>query len=302
MAVRNGERYVAEAIDSLLAQSFGDLELVICDNASTDATERICRSAAQRDARVRYFRNRVDIGAGPNLNRAFGLSRGGYFKLAAHDDVLHPDFVARCVTVLDNNPTVVCAFTGTVDIDPRGRVVKEWGPRPGFGALSPSARCWEALAFTEEPFAIFGVIRSVELAATGLLGGFPSADKVLLAELAMRGPFCEIQEPLFLHREHPERSVHAAGMGHASIAWWDPSAARGLRFPYWRMFCELAAAIGRSPMSPRERLRCYGALLRWMPNNHHWLKLAYDAAVPLRPLLDRAWSRGRRRVKNDRVA
>ncbi len=291
LPVYNGEDFLAEAVDSVLGQTLTDFELIISDNASTDATEFICRAAAVRDERVRYVRNRINIGAGPNQNRVFELSRGEFFKLQAHDDILHPDFLARCVEALDNDHEIVCAFTSTIDIDPQGRVIKKWGPRPGLCAPTPGERCWDALSFVEEPFAIFGVARANVWATTGLMGSFPSADKVLLAELVMRGPFLEVEEPLFLHREHPLRSVHVAGVGHASMAWWDPRLAGAFKFPYWRMFRNLAAAINRTPMSQAERLRCYGALLRWVPDNGHWLKLVYDAAIPARPLLDRIWSR-----------
>ena len=71
--VYNGENYLAEALDSLLRQSFGDFELLISDNASTDRTQEICRAYAARDARIRYVRQDRNIGAGPNHNRVLEL-------------------------------------------------------------------------------------------------------------------------------------------------------------------------------------------------------------------------------------
>ncbi len=291
MPVYNGENYMVEAIESVMAQTLGDFEFVICDNASTDRTEEICRDYAARDPRIRYVRNRINLGGGPNNNRVFELSSAPYFKVHNHDDVMHPEFLDRCVEVLDQEPDVVVAFPNTVDIDPQGRVIKEWEPRPDLCSASPSERCWDALRFGDEPHALFGVMRADVLAQTGLMGSSPSADKVLLAELAMRGRFAEVPKPLFLHREHPLRSVHAAGIGHASMAWWDPRMVGALKFPYWRMFGNLARAIQRVPLTRAERLRCYRALLRWIPDNHHWLKLVYDAAVPARPLIDALYRR-----------
>jgi cellulose synthase/poly-beta-1,6-N-acetylglucosamine synthase-like glycosyltransferase len=66
MPVYNGENYLAETVDSILAQTFADFELVISDNASTDATEAICRAYAARDRRIRYVRNPSNIGAARN--------------------------------------------------------------------------------------------------------------------------------------------------------------------------------------------------------------------------------------------
>src|SRR3954470_1068595 len=87
LPVYNGQRFLAPAVSSLLAQTFADFELVICDNASTDDTEAICRRFAERDPRVRYHRNEQNVGAAPNFNRALALSTGQYFKWAAHDDL-----------------------------------------------------------------------------------------------------------------------------------------------------------------------------------------------------------------------
>ena len=109
LPVYNGERYLAEAIESVLRQTFADFELVISDNASTDRTAEICRSFARADGRVRYHRNEANLGALPNFNRVFDLGRGRYFKWAAHDDVLRPELLRRCVDVLeDNRDAVVC--------------------------------------------------------------------------------------------------------------------------------------------------------------------------------------------------
>ena len=97
MPVRNGQKYIREAIDSIRAQTFSDWELVICDNASTDNTESIVREYAQRDARIRYHKNERDIGPAGNHNVCFKLARGEYFRWHAHDDLIGADYLARCV-------------------------------------------------------------------------------------------------------------------------------------------------------------------------------------------------------------
>ena len=79
LPVFNGKRFVAEAIESILAQTFDDLELVISDNASTDGTEEICRAYAEKDERVRYVLNSENLGAAYNYNQTFHLSSGTYF-------------------------------------------------------------------------------------------------------------------------------------------------------------------------------------------------------------------------------
>ena len=122
LPVFNGERYLAPAIGSVLGQDFRDLELIVCDNASTDRTPEICAAYARRDARVRYVRNPRNLGAGPNYDRCFRLARGEYFKWAAHDDRLAPDYLSRTVAALDAAPGAVLCTTGVAEIGPGDEV------------------------------------------------------------------------------------------------------------------------------------------------------------------------------------
>lgn len=140
LPVYNGRNYLAQTMESLLAQTYTDFELVICDNASTDDTEAICRAFAARDERVRYFRNEENIGASANYNRVFELGRGMYFKWAAHDDLLAPAYLERCVEVLDQNPDVVLAYTQAKAIDGKGGIVKVYPGKHHFNSSDPRER------------------------------------------------------------------------------------------------------------------------------------------------------------------
>ena len=286
LPVYNAADYLRSAIDGLLAQTFEDFELLICDNASTDTTPDICREYAEKDDRVRYVRNRFNIGGGPNLRRVFELNRGQYFKLAHHDDVCEPNFLARCVEVLEDDPRVVCAFPASSAIDAEGEFVKDLPAWPEFEVDDPVARGWAALRYEKEPLAIFGVMRADVVEKVDLIGSSPSADRVWLAELLLHGPFREVPERLFLHREYDTRSVRTFGFGHATMGWWNPRAMSVLSFPYWRSFGALGKAIKRSPLTPAQRRRAYGLLPRWALENKHALKLIYDLAIPARPLID----------------
>lgn len=117
MPVYNGENFIEAALRSILAQTCREFELVVSDNASTDRTEDICRAYASLYPRIRYYRGDHNIGPARNANRTFLLSSGPYFKLAAHDDVLAPDFIEKCAGVLDRDPGVVLAYPLTMWID-----------------------------------------------------------------------------------------------------------------------------------------------------------------------------------------
>ena len=107
--VYNGEAGIDAALESLRAQTFDDLEIIVSDNASTDGTEEICRSHARLDPRVRYVRNERNVGVARNFNGLFRLASGRYFKWAPHDDVVAPEFLARCVEALEADPAVAIA-------------------------------------------------------------------------------------------------------------------------------------------------------------------------------------------------
>ena len=73
LPVCNGENYLKQALDSIMAQTYTDFELIISDNASTDRTAQICKEYANRDPRIRYYRNEKNLGAARNFNYVFEL-------------------------------------------------------------------------------------------------------------------------------------------------------------------------------------------------------------------------------------
>ena len=217
--VYNGERYLAEALESLLAQSFKDFEVVISDNASTDATTEIGRAYQSKDPRIRYFRSEQNRGAAWNFNRAFELSTAPLFKWAACDDLHEERFLERCVEVLDRDPSVVLSHTYYKMIDERGAAL-EYDPNHdrfvgGDGrpvpradrnhiaeAAEPEARFRDLLTHMWWCVPSFGVIRRDAFLRTSGHGDYWGADKVFLAELALQGRFCQVPEALFAKRVH----------------------------------------------------------------------------------------------------
>ena len=109
-----------EAIQSILNQTYRDFELIISDNASTDRTAEICEKYTLLDPRIRYFRNATNIGGANNENMTFQLSRGEYFRWAAHDDICAPELIEKEVAVLDRNSSIVLCTSMIVEIDENG--------------------------------------------------------------------------------------------------------------------------------------------------------------------------------------
>ncbi|SDH62883.1 glycosyltransferase family 2 protein [Propionivibrio dicarboxylicus] len=111
MPIYNAADHLQRAIDSVLDQSFGNFELIISDNASTDISENLCRAYAQRDRRIRYIRQDTNLGAVKNFNFVLNQSRGKYFMWAASDDIRTPDFLMENVQFLEENPGYVASTT-----------------------------------------------------------------------------------------------------------------------------------------------------------------------------------------------
>jgi glycosyltransferase involved in cell wall biosynthesis len=208
LPVFNGEKYLSEAIVSILRQEYTDFELIITDNASTDGTERICRDFAAGDQRIRYIRNDRNLGAGPNFNMGFELSTGEYFKWCACDDRISANFIGDCVAALDRNPKVVLAYGVTQCIDQDGR------PIPMFGGMMPKLTGTPAQRFRQVVsqkgtcFEIFGVFRRSELGRTTLQQPYYGTDFGILAEMSLLGEFIEVPDIVFFNREHPTRSIN----------------------------------------------------------------------------------------------
>lgn len=279
LPVFNGQNYLTLALDSLLGQTYPDFELIISDNGSTDRTRAICEDYAGRDRRIRYYRSETNQGATWNYNRVYELARGEYFKWAAHDDLCAPEFLARCVAVLDQHPEVVLCFPKTIIIDERGESVREYPNRLDLRSPQPHERWRMFLRAFGLCNPVFGVMRSQVLGTTSLIESYVASDRILLAQLALRGQFYEVPEPLFFRRLHPQTSVQANRESGKRVAWFDPTKRRQLHLPSWRRFFEYTLSVGRAPLAPYEKLLCYTYLGERYLLNPKWMVKDFQTAI-----------------------
>lgn len=293
--VFNGERFLAETLDSILAQTFEDFEIVVSDNASTDDTEDICRRYAEKDERIKYVRARANLGAAHNYNQAFYLSSGEYFKWACHDDLLRPEFLARCVEVLDRDPVIVGVFTGWAPIDDEGEPLEPPPLRyPRWRADSSDPVRRTRFSFRMErrpPSAVYGVYRSEVLRRTGLYRPIHGGDHIFMAEVALYGPIVEVPDVLFLNRWHSSSGGKIPTF-RERLNWWLPEPRRG-RFGAGHLgsfllfgkvmgqtAVEQVASIRRSPLTAAQKRRCYAQLPLWFAGEI-WRRL--ERRIPERP-------------------
>lgn len=126
--VYNRERYIAAAVDSVLAQSFTDFELLIVDDGSTDRSMEIVSSYT--DSRIRIERSPSNKGGPWARNRGLDLARGEYVAMLDSDDTAAPERLARQVTFLDAHPSYALVGTGKQTMDASGARIKGFKPRP----------------------------------------------------------------------------------------------------------------------------------------------------------------------------
>jgi len=272
LPVHNGERFLTETLDSLLAQTFEDLELIISDNASTDRTQEICKDYAAKDRRIRYYRNDQNLGAVRNYNRVFELSTGKYFKWAAHDDLCAPVLIKRCVEVLDSEFSAVICYARASIIDEHGRHRKDYDDLMDLRSPNPHERFRDYL-FRPAGLcnAVMGVIRVSELRKTPLIGSYISSDKVLLGELALRGKIYELSERLFYRRLYPGQGQWANQTRSGLATWYDPANRKEFLGPIeWKHLFEYIDCIRRLPLSCHERTWCYSYLVKWGGKQLTW--------------------------------
>ena len=264
LPVYNGENYLANALRRLLEQDFEDFELIVCDNASTDSTQDICRSFAEQDSRIRYFRNEANIGLAANHNRTFALARGEFFKWAAHDDDFPRRMLARFVEVLEEAPpSVSLVYSYCEYIDESGNLQGIDSDGIALNDPFPHRRLGHVLKHIHMYNSPYGLVRSEMLRRTRLHGRYPMADHVLMAELAMLGVFVEIPEPLLRIRRHSGRTFTANKARSALRELFTPGQGRkfslmGLRT---RMHLELVRSAALIPANARDKMLCAAVAL-----------------------------------------
>jgi glycosyltransferase involved in cell wall biosynthesis len=249
MPVYNAQRYLREALDSLLAQDYANIELIISDNASSDETGAIAREYTARDPRIRYQRAERNQGAVWNFNRVFGLAHGQYFMWAAFDDLRDRSYVRRCVELLERHPQAVLCCTEVQLIDEAGRVTP---PDPRMRIVHPRGRTRaervRALASANFWVDVYGLIRSSALAGTRLAQPIWGFDVLLLLELCLRGEVAMVSEPLFSYRIFADKTQHDLAVGLAAS---DPDERVGISWS--NLAIEMARSIAMAPIGRREK-------------------------------------------------
>jgi glycosyltransferase involved in cell wall biosynthesis len=261
MPVYNGARHLPRALDSLLAQTFTDFEIVIADNASTDRTGDICQDYARRDARIRYVRHATNRGAVYNWNFVVEEARGEYFKWASGNDWCAPTLLELGVRALDAEPSVVVVYGRTAYIDDDGAELGIYEHDPEVLDGRPSVRFERMCRELRANNAQSGLIRRDVLLRTGIERDFPGGDMGLMSELALHGGFRRLPEVL-LYRRLGIESATKFRTAEELRAFLNPASRHVERCVVWRTHWDYVASLRRASLPFSERLSTLGYIAR----------------------------------------
>lgn len=261
MPVFNGAATIAVAIESLLAQTFGDFELVVSDNASTDATRDVVAGLAAQDGRICYRRQAVNIGANNNYSQLALVAKGEFLKWASASDWCAPTFLERCVARLTRDPDAVLAVPRTRLFEGVRANALDYPDDIEILDATPASRLIHLLQVIRLNNAFNGVIRLAALRRTRLVEPYQQADTVLMGHLSLLGKFLLVDEPLFYRRMEPATSTALQDADAVRRHHYPEATARALLQGWKRHAGWFHAAIA-APMRAGERLRVFQHLAR----------------------------------------
>jgi glycosyltransferase involved in cell wall biosynthesis len=258
LPVFNGVETLESVVESVLAQDYRNLELVISDNASTDGTEELCRELAARDRRVVYFRQQTNVGLLNNFAQVMRLARGAFLRYVGDDDWLAPNYVSRCLAVFADDSRLTLVTTQIEYVRPDGTAYTLPYSSTAFRSDDPIQRFESLLAglndgsFAFDP--LYGLTRRSTL--TGIARRkVIREDEVFAAALALAGPWGHVPEVL------ARRKVSSNSL---------PALARRLGAPVWHAYVpttvqswELLRMLRAREMTQEQRWRARRAVGRF---------------------------------------
>lgn len=256
----NEARFLRKSLESLLAQDYGNIEIVISDNCSTDETEAICREYVQRSHRIRYHRQPHNIGSAANSTHVLEQAKGKYFMWASGHDVWSPTLISTCVALLDEHPSAALACGPAHWIDEEDHA---WDKESGwYDTRGMDAMLRFFTVFWGNAHPILGLIRTRYLRELPKIHTCVGADQIVLVELALKGDFLHAPDAAWWRRQPRKRESFADRMRRYKSS--DFGLAKGWvdrNLPLLRLPLEQARAVLRSQLGTGEKFAVLLALV-----------------------------------------
>ena len=233
LPVYNGDDYLEEALESLVKQTYSNKEIIISDNGSTDGTQEICEQFASKYPFVKYHRYNENRGVAWNRNNAFHLTRGHYFLWFSHDDVLHPEYLEKCIKELEARNDTTIVYSQIRVIGPSGEDLHYdescLTDLDIDDVVERFKHCLNPQAYNQST--IYGVMEKATMLATPLHGDYIAADRCLVAQLSLLGKMHQIPEYLFYRRKHPANINSSLD----DMAVYQPGVKVSYVYPEWKV-------------------------------------------------------------------
>jgi len=201
MPVYNEERFIEQAIVSILNQDYKNFELIISDNASTDKTKEICLNYSKKDSRIRFYSQDKTTDSTTNFNYVASIAKGDFFMWASGHDTRDPTFISRCLALFEKSNSIVLCYTDAVWIDSNGKNIGMEKSDIDTVGMNKIKRIKKVLWNLGYAYPIYGLFRKETLNATLPYQKILGPDIVLLNELSAIGEFARIPESLFYIRK-----------------------------------------------------------------------------------------------------
>jgi glycosyltransferase involved in cell wall biosynthesis len=264
MPIYNEERFLERTLASLRAQDYGNIQILISDNASTDRTGEVAKRIAKDDARIRYKRVAENVGVASNFRQVLEEADGKYFMWAAGHDEWSEDLISASVATLESNENASIAFATSYWINEDGERDNRDTHYPDTRGMSLFARFFTVFWGNMHP--VMGVIRLDSLRRTGSIQSFAGADLVLLSELILMGDFVQAPGAWWNRRDVRSKESHSERMkrytnkeyGHATTA-------LDRRFPLLKLPLALVSVVIKARISWLQKSFLLAALLPCLP-------------------------------------
>jgi hypothetical protein len=208
MTLYNSARYFRAATDSILAQTDGNFVLVMLDDGSSDEVEGMAREYETRDRRVRYWRHAQRLGMVPTWREVVEIARreypeAEYFAWVSDHDLWEPQWLARMAAELDAHPDAVLAYSQTLRIDEQGAMMDKEPRMFDTSGVTDRRDRWRRFAWSGfgSGDMVYGLMRRRALEAAGVFRPVLNPDRLLIAELTLRGQILQVTEPLWSRRQ-----------------------------------------------------------------------------------------------------
>lgn len=262
LPVYNSERYLAQTIESVINQSYRNIELIIVDDCSTDGSAAVARRYSEFADNIHFFENSANMGLVRNFRRTFRLSRGELFCWVGDHDTHEPAYIERLVEVLLEQPSVKVAYAFTRRMDDEGRVVRVDNYK--FDTIQKScigrlfATAWNGKYFGNM---IYGVFRREALEKAGVHRMVLLPDVLVFQEIAIDGEVAQVDEALWSRRFVGSGGVQR--QRRTLFGGTPPRVQRPIAIAHIMMILRFRI-FGRNGQSIGERIRC-ALLLFFIP-------------------------------------